>query len=303
MINFENAQFQTEYSFSSARAIIRPLSDAFSKQNCDTKGAVKYAVKKTKGKCIYCGHNMYELSEDNIPKFKNDIHYDHIYPASKMNLFEVGNVAIACTACNLEKSDRLPMDYYDLRTERDADLYIGDRYAFEVFLEEYTKPYCEKWPLHYAAGLKNYEENTAEFKLALMQLLVIPVDISPMTSKYNHESSINKTVWEKVVEKAKETYQPMTAKDVEGRVGFTNELFEEMFGAKTKIENISIVQLGQFSHKLLLNKKGSKNEVQKYRMLLKMLIEVLNDEYMQGQLDEFYKKVPTYKEIVDMENE
>jgi len=45
-MNFNKSQFTTNYSFSSPRSIIRSLSDAFSKQHCDTKEAIKYAARK-----------------------------------------------------------------------------------------------------------------------------------------------------------------------------------------------------------------------------------------------------------------
>lgn len=296
MINFANSIFTTEYSFSSPRIIIRALSDAFSKQNCDTKGAITYGAVQTKGRCLYCGKPMYDLDNNGNPIFSNIIHYDHVYPASKFNLFEVGNVAIACNTCNLAKSDRLPMEYYDIRHSEGLSLFIYDRSKFEQFLDKFTKPYREKWPEHFAAGSRVIEDDQ-EFKDLLTRLLYEPVDISPSSSKYNHENSINKEIWDKVVERAYETYSSSTAKDVEGRIGYTNEMFEDTLGYGTKIHEISLKELNRFINKLLLSKYESKNEIQKYRMLIKMLIEVLNEDLMAGQLEDFYKNVPTYSKL------
>lgn len=296
LLDFSNSKFATEYSFSSPRLITRILSDSFSRQFCETKEAVKYAVVKTKGCCIYCGNRMYFLGKDKIPSFSNTIHYDHVYPASKMNLFEVGNVAIACSECNLEKSDKMPMDYYDQKVREDAPRYIEDRLEFEEFLSEFTRPYKEKWPEHYAAGTRIIEESE-EFKAIMLKLLFEPVDISSRASKYNADSSVNSGLWDKVTKKAYELYKPLTAKDVEGRIGHTNMQFENKFGLNVKMEDITLQDLNEFVGELLVSKSESKNEFQKYRMLVKILVEVLNEEYLGWDLDEFYNEVPTFKNL------
>lgn len=295
MLDFSTSVFKTEYSFGSSRSIIRALSDSFSKQFCDTKGAIKYAVKMTKGRCIYCGQPMYELV-CKVPTFSNTIHYDHVYPASKLNLFELGNVAIACSTCNLAKSDRLPMEYYDIRTAEGGSLFLYDRDEYEAFLTKFTKPYREKWPDHYAAGSRNIDDDD-EFKELLTKLLYDKVSIASVSSKYNHDNSVNAGIWKKVVDKTYETYAKLTAKDVEGRIGYTNYVFEDTFGHDVSIEDVSTKELKGFINKLLLSKYDSKNEIQKYRMLIKMLIEVLNEDVMEGQLEGFYKNVPTYSKL------
>lgn len=297
VINFENAKFTTVYSFDSARSIIRSLSDAFSKEFCDTVGALRYAAVKTEGKCLYCGKPMYE-KKNGVPVFSNTIHYDHVYPASKLNLFEVGNIAIACSTCNLAKSDRLPMEYYDIRAAEDTPRLFYIREEFEKFLDNYTKPYQEKWPEHFAAGSRNVEDDE-EFKDLLTKLLYDRVSISHRSSKYNHLNSVNKEIWDKVVKRALDSYSPTTAKDVEARIGYTNSIFETVIGHDTAIEDCTMKQLAEFSSCLLMSKFDSKNEIQKYRMLLKMLTEVLNEDLMKGQLDDFYKSVPTYSTLVN----
>lgn len=293
--DFSNAVFSTTYSFQSPRSIIRALSDAFSKQHCDTKGAISHAVKGTEGRCLYCGVPMYSL-KGNLPVFSNNIHYDHIYPASKLNLFEVGNVTIACETCNLAKSDKFPMDYYDQRQAEGVSLFEYDREKFNTILNKITKPYKDKWPEHYEAGTRIIEDDD-EFKELLTHLLYNKTSIASAATKYNHENSINRLVWERVIAKACDTYTPMTAKDVTGRVGYTNQLFEDMLGHNVSIEDTSIKELKKFTKTLLLSKYESKNEVTKYRMLIKMLVEVLSEDIMEGQLEGFYEQVPTYSKM------
>lgn len=294
-MNFEKSIFKSTYTFSSSRAIIRILSDAFSKQNCDTVGAVKYAVIKTEGRCIYCGEAMYE-KDGETPIFSNTIHYDHVYPASKLNLFELGNIAIACASCNLEKSDRFPMDYYDIRAASCQPLYYSDRKTFEKFLNDFTLPYKIKWPDYYDVGTVDIEDED-ELKNLLFELFYDKVPISATSSKYNHDNSVNREFWNRLVEKAFETYRPMTAKDVEGRIGYANDVFEKLFKHDTNITDISMKQLRKFINTLLEEKKDSKNEFQKYRMLIKILIEILKEDLVDVELDDLYTEVPTYSKF------
>lgn len=294
-VDFSNSKFATTYSFSSPRGIIRVLSDAFSKQFCETTEAVKYAAQATNGRCLFCGKKMYSL-EKGAPTFSNTIHYDHIYPASKFGLFEVGNIAIACESCNLAKSDRLPLEYYDMRTAEEAPLLYYNKDEFEEFLDNMTEPYRNKWPEYFEASNTDYDDE--DFKIKLTELMYDPVDISPANMRYSHESSVNWSTWEKVIARAYQTYKASTAKDVEHRIGFANERFEITFGSNKLMSQISLLELKEFFDEILVLKYDSKNEISKYRMLIKMLIEVLNEDLLHGQLDNLYSEVPTYSKIV-----
>lgn len=296
-LNFSQSKFTTSYSFDSARSIVRKLSDAFSKQHCDVKQAPIYAAEQTKGCCLYCGQPLYSIRESKAyPVFSNTLHYDHIYPASKLNLFEVGNVALACETCNLDKSNKLPMDYYDYRLETGKPLFIHEREEFEAFLDNMVSPYKEKWPSHYESNFLEMDDD--EFKAKLTELLFDDLSFSAQCgSKYNQENSVNWEIWKKAIEKGYATYTALTAKDIEGRIGYTNEFFEDMFGIDKLLSGCTYEELSDFTTKLLLSKYESKNEVQKYRMLIRMLSEVLNEEYLTGQLEGFYEEVPTYSKI------
>ena len=295
-VDFNKSKFSTTYSYSSPRKIIRTLSDSFSRQHCEAQAeVVKYAAAATKGRCLYCGSKMY-VEANGIPTFSNTIHYDHIYPASNFGLFEVGNVAIACESCNLAKSDRLPMDYYDMRVAEKASLMIHERDKFEELLEEITLPYKNKWPEHYKASITEMDND--EFKIKLTEILYNNVDISPETTRYSPESSVNWETWKKVVSRAYDTYAALTAKDVEGRIGFTNERFELTFGSDKLMSDITLTELKEFINDLMQIKYDvGQNEIQKYRMLVRMLIEVLNEEIMEGQLNDLYSQVPTFSKI------
>lgn len=293
-INFKDSEFVTQYSFESPRSIIRTLSDAFSKQFCDTKNAILYGAEYTKGRCLYCGQPLYK-EQNGKPLFSNLIHYDHIYPASKFNLFEVGNVALACETCNLSKSNRLPMEYYDMRVAEGLSLLIYDREEFVIYLDNMTEPYRTKWPKHYASGLEELTDD--EFKSRLTELLYSDISIASATVRYNHEHSVNWSTWQAVSKKAEEQYSASSARDPIGRIGYANEFFEDMYGHDKIISDCTLIELKTFIEKLLLSKYESKNEISKYRVLIKLLVEVLNEDLMEGQLEGFYERVPTYSKL------
>lgn len=292
--DFQKSKFTTDYSFASIRSIVRLLSDAYSKQFCDTKGAIQYAAQATQGRCLYCGRKMYK-NINGVPVFSNTIHFDHIYPASKMNLFTVGNVAIACESCNLAKSNVDPIDYYDIRTAEGSPLLIHERDDFIEFLDKITKPYQEEFPEHYEAGQRKYEDDE-EFKEKMTELLYNHISIAA-SGRYNHENSVNWPTWKKVIDRAYETWAPLSAKDVEARIGYANEFFENYFTISTKLSDCSINELQDYYKELLLSKHESKSEVQKYRMLIRMLSEVLAEDLMSEAHEEAFKEVPTYKKL------
>lgn len=300
---FKNPIFNTDYSFQSPRSLIRIMSDAFSRQHCDYEEAKRYASYKTKGKCLYCGvplYNVKKYTETGIVEYSNNLHYDHIYPAIQLNLFDIGNVVLSCESCNLDKSSSLPLDYYDKRAAQNLSLYTYDRENFEKFLSEYIEPYKTKWPDHYE--IHKLELSDDEFREKMIWLLN-DIDISSATTRYNHQSSVNIDVWNNVVERAYQEYAELTAKDIEHRIGYTNEMFEDMFGIAKRIEDCSVAELGRFTNQLLSSKYESKNEIQKFRRLIKTLVDILNEEIMEGQLEGFYNKVPTYSKIKEIKEE
>lgn len=297
--DFSKSKFERKYGFESPRSLVRIMSDAFSRQHCNTNGALKHAAESTKGRCLYCGKPLYSLMDKGeVPEFPRTIHFDHIYPASNLNLFAVGNVALACETCNLEKSNSMPVEYYDMRKVTGKSLLIYDRDEFVSFLSDMTSPYKNNWPKYYKVGTSDIAED--DFKKLLTELLYNDIDVSSAANKYNHENSLNWPIWQKVVKRAEVYYSKTTVKDVEARIGYTNDFFENEFGMDRKLEDCTLRELGGFTNKLLLSKYESENEISKYRMLIKMLTEVLNEEYMGGELEDFYKDVPTWSVIRDM---
>lgn len=292
MIDFSKSKFTTDYSFASIRGVVRTLSDAFSKEFADPEKAKLYAAQATEGKCMYCGVKLYKL-EGSTPVFSNLIHFDHIYPASNLNLFTVGNVALSCETCNLEKSNRDPLEYYEMRLVEDRPTLVDSKEDFVEFLDEFTLPYQEEFPEHYKAGTQEHDDE--EIKELAYELLYSKVSFASMRNIYNHESSVNRDVWSKVVDLAYEQYSETGANDVEARIGFTNKVFEDTFGYDTRIETCSLEELNQFFNDLLYMKRESQNEVGKYRRLIKLLVEVLYGNTLDSIQDKL--SVPTYGQL------
>lgn len=76
-----------------------------------------------------------------------------------MNLFEVGNIALACETCNISKSDKLPLEFYKKRKLYSLNLLFEDKNEFEAFLKTFTEPYAKKWPKIYNMNFSESDIN------------------------------------------------------------------------------------------------------------------------------------------------
>ena len=64
-------------------------------------------------RCIYCG----ATSKD------SELQVDHVIPVSKGGTNEIGNLVIACRACNIGKGKRMLLEI----TEGDVGVYVNNR--------------------------------------------------------------------------------------------------------------------------------------------------------------------------------
>lgn len=153
--------------------LVRTISDLFSKEHCDRKKAIDYAIKSTEGKCLYCGEILFKINSNGEYKKHCDYHLDHIYPASKLNFFEVGNIAITCSECNWSKNNIMPIEYYNARFYLKKQTLLKNEEEFSLFLDEMTKPYQEKWPQQY---MFNFQEMSNEKMKIKMAELIFSID-------------------------------------------------------------------------------------------------------------------------------
>lgn len=67
---------------------------------------VRYVLARDKKTCVYCG--IKEGESINFGQSRASVSVDHIMPDSRGGSTAVENLATACVACNMEKSDRTP---------------------------------------------------------------------------------------------------------------------------------------------------------------------------------------------------
>lgn len=136
-------KYKNSYSGSTMNSFYRALSDLYSMQFCDIKEAELYAINYTEGTCGYCGKKLYkEIDEERVLK---NINFDHIYPASNLNLFTKGNILLSCNSCNNKKSDIDPIVFVKQLILNNKSKYKNIN-EFKDFLKKFRQPYVDKYP-------------------------------------------------------------------------------------------------------------------------------------------------------------
>lgn len=143
--------YNDKYNGATINSFYRTLSDIYSNQFCDKKEAMREAIKFTNGRCLYCGTFLYNVDMNGNRIFK-DINWDHLYPASYLNLFTRGNVVLSCVICNNNKSDKDPIQFYqELKKKKSSLLFEKEEdfvYEINQFREMYRKDFPDYWCLN-----------------------------------------------------------------------------------------------------------------------------------------------------------
>lgn len=110
------------------------------------KDICRYAIFLTQGKCAYCGDTLINLK--NGKKYgSKDLNWDHIYPASKCNILTYGNVLLACSDCNIKKSDNDTSTWF--KEQLDNNEFPNALFTYEEFealLDQEWKQYSKDYP-------------------------------------------------------------------------------------------------------------------------------------------------------------
>ncbi len=97
------------------RAISNEVSSALSRETGHSFREIQArALNFTNGKCFYTGKQLVD-TDGNLLVKSDDIHRDHLFPASRGGLYALGNVVMVLASANLEKSDMDPIEYYAYR--------------------------------------------------------------------------------------------------------------------------------------------------------------------------------------------
>ena len=109
------------------------------------KDICRYAIFLTQGKCAYCGDTLINLK--NGKKYgSKDLNWDHIYPASKCNILTYGNVLLACSDCNIKKSDNDTSTWF--KEQLDNNEFPNALFTYEEFkalLDQEWKQYSKDY--------------------------------------------------------------------------------------------------------------------------------------------------------------
>ena len=271
-----------KYNASLSSSIVRSCSDHFSLKHCDMTEAMERAVEITNGRCAYCGEILY--NENN--EVYDFVHWDHIYPASKFNLFTRGNVFLSCGNCNTEKNNENPIHYYEKRLKAGNKVYLNS-VAFKNLVKRENEIYYKDFPEFALIGSRTedktfrdlYFNNETLIRLFFEGDKHINIQES-FRNIYHYEDSINASFYETLKDKI---YEDGTSSysnaDLVSRIGAFNELFEGYFGERKTIQDVDCGDFKCFVSLCLNKKQYSRNEFYKYRRLLNKIIKVLNDEY------------------------
>lgn len=154
LLNSSNKNYKSPYKPSNGPGIeVRAFVSEYEKKKIDLEKASKHAIQLTSGSCLYCGKRCFEDNKEIYP-----FEYDHFYPASRFNVFDIGNAVIACRECNNEKSDRDPFEYSKFRFESKLNTYYRDFKEFCFVMKEQIEIYKENYPWLIGKSLLSKEE-------------------------------------------------------------------------------------------------------------------------------------------------
>lgn len=297
MVDFKKSKFNNNYSGQSVMQMKRIASDYLSRKWSNSRETALYAAEMTQGHCLFCGKKMFR-EVDGVPVFNNDVAHDHLYPAANFNLYVPGNGAITCNDCNSEKSDKDPIEYHRERSRAGRPLFIEDDYLFKAFVHRHTEPYrTGEFAEYYKAGTGNTDETDTE----IMKRLFFPyLEIESMKQAYvgsvNHDN-----LWAHILSDdnpyyVQKKWADHTINDVKSRIGHANEVFEELFGTETLIEDLTVTQMKTYGETLVRSRAYSRSEVEKIRRLFRTVLATINLEALFGIDKELPKTADVLRE-------
>lgn len=205
----ENTIFP-EYGFSGGNPK-RSIVDAVSKNIGDFSGDVfVHASNFTDGLCFYCGKQLFKFNKDVKCYESTDLNWDHIYPSANYNLLVKGNVAIACSCCNKDKSDKDPVDFYcEMEARGDVRLYPNLE-SFTSAIDKMSSSYMENYPSYYQFGqrMKNNEVSDDEeylYYIHLASLAYLKRGDTPNWSKPKFHRHVSYPYFKKFISKIEKT--------------------------------------------------------------------------------------------------
>lgn len=275
-MDFVNAKFLSKYSKQTPTALKRVLSDAYSTMYCESSREIDiYSAEFTNGKCFYCGEDLYD-ENNGVMTFRQDVEHDHLFPASMFNLYAKGNVVLACNPCNREKTDLMPIVYYEQRLLQGKSVLYPTAKDFLKAVDDFSQPYRINFPAHYAIG----QLMGSEYRLLDLDKVVSDVFIKDIEILYNSEhnrpykSGGDVAFWDYMRDTNSAIYNKYTdntTKDFVNRSGQIADNFTLHFGKD--IKDIPSDEIISFMNNYLMTKLHSESEFGKNRGFLRLTLE------------------------------
>lgn len=285
MNNLNNLRLPHPYPKRAFSQYIRGLSDIYSQQKTgDYRETTLYGAKFTNGHCFYCGKDMV-TNKHGIKSLDNDVQYDHVTPASLCGLYAKGNVVIACSDCNLEKSNASVREYYELRFKRGDDTYFLNMHDLDLALARFQIPYINKFPEFYAMSLiLQKDEDLIPFK-SIENLFKGKIEFpdtlaTSSNSDLKMHKSPNYDFWKSLQNKANPLYTKYadsSRNDYTARVSSLFARYIKRFGINRNVFTINYRDLLSWANDTLAEiADNSKAEHSKYKSLLTVFFQTLN---------------------------
>lgn len=286
MGNLKHIRLPHPYPKRAFSQYIRGLSDIYSQQNSeDYTATTLYGVRFTEGHCFYCGKDLVITLANGSKTLDNDVQYDHLMPASLCGLYAKGNVVIACSECNLEKSNTPVREYYELRFERNDNTYFNSIEELDSKLAHFQLPYINKFPEFYAMSLLlQRDEDLIPFK-SIEELFKNKIEFpdtlaTSSNSDLKMHKSPNYEFWKGLQNKANPlyaNYAEFSKNDYTARVSALFSRFIDKFGINANVFTIPYKELLAWANDELSEiAVNSKAEHSKYKTLLSVFFKTFN---------------------------
>lgn len=305
MTNLKDIRLPHPYPKRAFSQYIRGLSDIYSQQNAEDYSVTTLAgVEFTEGHCFYCGKDLVITQANGSQSLDNSVQYDHVMPASSCGLYAKGNIVIACSDCNLEKSNTPVRDYYELRLQRGDNTYFKSLKELDIELLKFQAPYIRDFPEFYSMSLLlQHDEDLVPFssiEALFKNKIEFPDTLATSSnSDLKMHKSPNYEFWKGLQNKQNPlyaNYSDFSRTDYTARVSALFARFIDKFGIDANVFTLGYEKLLEWANDSLSEiAMNSKAEHSKYKTLLTIFFKTFNyktDELLtyKPALQHYHKK-------------
>lgn len=245
----------------------------------------------TAGCCFYCNAKLYNRENQRYALIQGAYAWDHFVPASRYGLFIEGNVVLACTACNLGKSDSSAEEYWTWRKENKLPLRFKTSQAFNEVQStltalEATSNIADFYPRvedeEFATDIITAAQALGASDLAEDYLEIFEAGrVKRWTRRPRPDSHILRALddieddkeglWLEFEKEAHTSYGFHSRHDVSSRISQFAAIVEDVTG-KSDLRTLTDGEFRATIKFILEAKRDSIGETQKYKRLLRVIV-------------------------------